>query len=71
MDKVRPDRRKVRSYTVAALLGLFVVAAVLALATRLLPGGLSRLAQRTLRGDRAGDEHGDGSGDGSGGSNRS
>lgn len=40
-----------RSYTVAALLGLFVVAAILALASRLLPGGLSRLAQRALRGD--------------------
>jgi hypothetical protein len=59
MDKARPDRRKMRSYTVAALLGLFVVAAVLALATRLLPGGLSRLAQRMLRGDRDPDEPGD------------
>ena len=58
MDKVRPDRRKMRSYTVAALLGLFVMAAVLALATRLLPGGLSKLAQRMLRGDRNGDERG-------------
>jgi hypothetical protein len=58
MDKARPDRRKVRSYTVAALLGLFVVAVVLALATRLLPGGLSRLAQRMLRGGERGDERG-------------
>ena len=63
MEKNRPDRRKVGSYTLVALLGLFVVAVVLALATRLLPGGLSRLAQRMLRGD-------DGGGD-SGGSNRS
>jgi hypothetical protein len=39
-----------RGYTVAALLGLFVVAAVLALATRLLPGGLSRLLKRAVRG---------------------
>jgi hypothetical protein len=39
-----------RGYTVAALLGLFVVAAVLALATRLLPGGLSRLLKRAGRG---------------------
>jgi hypothetical protein len=55
MDKVRPDRRKMRSYTVVALLGLFVGAVVVALATRLLPRGLSRLAQRTLRGDDSGD----------------
>jgi hypothetical protein len=46
----RPKKRNVRSYTVAALLGLFVVAIVLALASRVLPGGLSRLAQRALRG---------------------
>lgn len=57
MDKAqpdpRPDRRKIRSYTVVALLGLFVGAAVLALASRLLPGGPSRLVQRLLRrGDR-------------------
>ena len=63
MDKAQPSRRSARSYTLVALLGLFVVAVVLALATRLLPGGLSRLAQRMLRGD-------DGGGD-SGGSNRS
>jgi hypothetical protein len=50
MDNPPPARRKMRSYTLAALLGLFVVAALLALATRLLPGGLSRLAQRALRG---------------------
>ena len=54
MDKNQPDRRNVRSYTLVALLGLFVVAVVLALATRLLPGGLSRLAQRMLRGDDSG-----------------
>ena len=54
MEKNRPDRRKVGSYTLVALLGLFVVAVVLALATRLLPGGLSRLAQRMLRGDDSG-----------------
>lgn len=50
MAKTRPDRRRMRGYTVAALLGLFVVAAVLALATRLLPGGLSRLLKRAVRG---------------------
>jgi hypothetical protein len=49
MDKAQPERGKMRTYTVAALLGLFVVAAVLAVASRLLPGGLSRLAQRALR----------------------
>jgi hypothetical protein len=43
-----------RGYTVAALLGIFIVAAVLALASRLLPGSLSRIAGRALRrnGDR-------------------
>ncbi len=51
MDEAQPNRRKMRSYTVAALLGLFVVAGIAALASRLLPGGLSRLAQRALRGD--------------------
>jgi hypothetical protein len=39
-----------RSYTVAALLSVFVMAGIVALASRLLPGGLSRLAQRRLRG---------------------
>jgi hypothetical protein len=50
MDKAKPEHRSMRTYTVAALLGLFVVAAVLAIASRLLPGGLSRMAQRALRG---------------------
>jgi hypothetical protein len=54
MDKAKPDRGKMRTYTVAALLGLFVVAAVLALLSHLLPGGLSRLAQRALRRDDEG-----------------
>ena len=51
MDKERPERSKTRSYTVAAMLGLFVVAALLALASRLLPGRLSRFAERALRRD--------------------
>ena len=51
MDKVSPDRGKTRNYTVTALLGLFVVAAVLALAGRLLPGGLSRMIGRLRRHD--------------------
>jgi hypothetical protein len=50
MDKAKPARRSARSYTMAAMLGLFVVAVLLALASRLLPGGISRLAQRALRG---------------------
>ena len=43
MEARRPDRRKMRSYTVAALLGIFVGAAALAILSRLLPGRLSRL----------------------------
>lgn len=55
MDEARPDRQKMRIPTVAALLGVFVLAALLAIASRLLPGGLSRLVRRTLRrGGRAG-----------------
>jgi hypothetical protein len=50
MDENRPDRRKVGSWTLTALLGLFVVAILLALASRLLPGRLSGLARRALRG---------------------
>ena len=50
MDKPPPTRRKMHTYTVVALLALFVVAAVVALASRLLPGGLSRLVERRLRG---------------------
>lgn len=53
MGTDRPDR-KAHSYTVAALMGLFVAAILLALASRLLPGGLSRIARRALR--RGGDE---------------
>jgi hypothetical protein len=49
MDQ-KPDRRKIRSYTLAALLGLFVLAALTALASRILPGPMSRLARRVLRG---------------------
>jgi hypothetical protein len=41
-----------RSYTVAALLGLFVMAAVVALVSRLLPGSASGVARRLLRGHR-------------------
>jgi hypothetical protein len=51
----KQDRRGVRTYTVAALLGLFVAAVVFALISRLLPGGLSHLAKRAF-GRGAGDE---------------
>jgi hypothetical protein len=44
MDDAQPRRHKTRSYTVAALLGLFVAAALVALAGRLLPGRLAGLA---------------------------
>jgi hypothetical protein len=55
MDADRPGRAKSHSYTVAALLGVFVVAILIALASRLLPGGLSRVVRRALRrGDETG-----------------
>ena len=50
MDQAGSDRQKgrgkARSYPIAALLALFVGAAILALASRLLPRGLARLARR-------------------------
>jgi hypothetical protein len=53
MDQAQGDRprnaRKMRTYTVAALLGLFIVAALVALGARLLPRGLSRLVSRVRR----------------------
>ena len=55
MPKVRLDGGKARTLTITALLGLFVVAVVVALATRLVPGGRSRLARR-LSGRRDGGE---------------
>jgi len=55
MDETRPDRRKMRTPTLAALLGLFILAVLLAIGSRFLPGGLSRFAARLLRrGDRDG-----------------
>jgi len=50
MDKPKTGRRKQHGYTVAALLGVFVLAVLLALAARLLPRGLAGLARRALRG---------------------
>ena len=43
MEDPRPGKRKMRSYTLAALLGVFVGAAILAIVSRALPGRLSRL----------------------------
>jgi hypothetical protein len=48
MDQANPNRRNVRTYTVAALLGLFVVAVVVALIGKIVPGGLPNLAKRAL-----------------------
>ncbi|MGZ6267797.1 MAG: hypothetical protein ACXWNR_04445 [Candidatus Limnocylindrales bacterium] len=55
-----------RTITVGALLALFVVAALAALASRLLPGGLSGIVARKLRSGEAsgsGDASGSGEGD--------
>ncbi|MGZ6266870.1 MAG: hypothetical protein ACXWN4_08190 [Candidatus Limnocylindrales bacterium] len=60
MDKPPPARRKMRTITVGALLALFVVAVLAALASRLLPGGLSGIVARKLR---SGDASGSGEGD--------
>ncbi len=49
MESDGPKRRVMRSYPLAALLGLFVTAAIVALASRLLPGGASGFARRMLR----------------------
>jgi hypothetical protein len=54
MDETRTGRSKTKSFTVAALLGIFVVAVVVALAGRLLPGVRPRLERRLLRGGRKG-----------------
>jgi hypothetical protein len=44
----RPKRSK-RSYTLTALLAVFVLAVLLAILGRLLPGRLSRLMPKSLR----------------------
>jgi hypothetical protein len=52
MPRARIGGGKARTLTMTALLGLFVVAVVVALASRLVPGGRSKLARRlTGRGD--------------------
>jgi ABC-type lipoprotein release transport system permease subunit len=49
MAREKPDRRTMRTYTVVALLGIFVGAALLALAARLLPGRPTQFVGRILR----------------------
>ena len=61
MEEPRPTNRKMRSYTLVALLGVFVGAAVLAVVTRALPGRLSRLMRARIepeRGSESGDDRG-------------
>jgi hypothetical protein len=48
MPKARIGGSKTRSLTLTALLGLFVVAVLVALAARLVPGGRSRLMGRLM-----------------------
>ena len=45
MAETRPQKGRMRTFTVAALLGVFVAAVVLAVLGRLLPGRLSRLVK--------------------------
>jgi hypothetical protein len=52
MDDKKPQRGGMRSYTVAALLGIFVVAVVLAIVGRFLPGRLSDRVKTALSGVR-------------------
>ena len=49
MDEPKRDGHKTRTLTLTALLGLFVVAVIVALGARLVPGGRSRLVRRLLR----------------------
>jgi hypothetical protein len=48
MEKERPDKKKMHSYTVAALLGIFVGAVILAIVSRLVPGAVSRIVSGTV-----------------------
>ncbi|MGD0019310.1 MAG: hypothetical protein ABSD62_08670 [Candidatus Limnocylindrales bacterium] len=52
MAETRPPKGKMRSLTVAALLGVFVAAVVLAIVSRLVPGRLSRLVRKPGGTDR-------------------
>jgi hypothetical protein len=45
MEEKRTRKRGMRGYTIMALLGIFVVAAVLAIANKMMPGRLSTLAR--------------------------
>jgi hypothetical protein len=49
MQDPKPAGRKMRTYTLTALLAVFVGAATLAVVNRILPGRLSRLMRAPLR----------------------
>lgn len=51
-DTRSPRQGRVRSYTVAVLLGVFIVAVVLAVLSHFLPGRLSTMLRRAM--DRRG-----------------
>jgi hypothetical protein len=55
MEDTQTKRRGMRSYTVMALLGIFVAAAVLAIVNRMMPGRLSGLARSIKRRDESDD----------------
>jgi hypothetical protein len=52
MAEIKPQKGRLRSFTVAALLGVFVAAVVLAVVGRLLPRRLSRLVKLPHGGER-------------------
>ena len=53
MEERPPAKRRMRSYTVAGLLGIFVAAAALAIVTRVLPGRLSRPMKAPIASEEA------------------
>ena len=61
MEEPKPAKRRMRSYTLVALLGVFVGAATLAIVSRALPGRLSRLMRAPIEPGPAG-ESGDDTG---------
>ncbi|HEY5486853.1 MAG TPA: hypothetical protein VIK06_04330 [Candidatus Limnocylindrales bacterium] len=62
MEDPRPVRRKMRTYTLTALLAVFVGAAALAIVSRVLPGRLSRLMRAPIASEptrKSGEHSGD------------
>ena len=55
-DRKSSGRSRVRSYTVAVLLGVFIIGVILAVASHFLPGRLSVALRRAL--DRQGGRRG-------------